>query len=126
MARRSSSTAAGSRRCEGSMTAFAPGSVSFRIYPHDLPAADAVAVMREQARRAVEAGFDGVMTSEHHGGFAGYTPNPIQLSGWRTSTSASAAISSFEYTMPVGLEGLLNRNTFASGRAASSCAGVSL
>ena len=27
-------------------------------------------------------GFDGVMTSEHHGGFAGYLPNPLQLAGF--------------------------------------------
>ena len=26
--------------------------------------------------------FDGVMTSEHHGGLPGYSPNPLQLAGW--------------------------------------------
>ena len=26
--------------------------------------------------------FDGVMTSEHHGGFAGYLPNPLQMAGF--------------------------------------------
>jgi alkanesulfonate monooxygenase SsuD/methylene tetrahydromethanopterin reductase-like flavin-dependent oxidoreductase (luciferase family) len=61
---------------------FAAGSISFRVYPHDLPAEQTVDVMRRQAAAAVEAGFDGVMTSEHHGGFAGYTPNPIQVCGW--------------------------------------------
>ncbi len=25
------------------------------------------------------AGFDGIMTSEHHGGFPGYLPNPLQM-----------------------------------------------
>src|SRR6185437_13225429 len=25
---------------------------------------------------------DGVMISEHHGGFAGYLPNPLQVAGW--------------------------------------------
>src|SRR5207237_10022289 len=29
-----------------------------------------------------EHGFDGVMTSEHHGGFAGYLPNPLQAAGF--------------------------------------------
>ena len=29
-----------------------------------------------------KSGFDGVMTSEHHGGFAGYMPNPLQAAGW--------------------------------------------
>jgi alkanesulfonate monooxygenase SsuD/methylene tetrahydromethanopterin reductase-like flavin-dependent oxidoreductase (luciferase family) len=60
------------------------GSVSMRLYPHnDLQ--DAAAVVDElqaQARLAAEVGFDGVMTSEHHGGFAGYLPNPLQIAGW--------------------------------------------
>jgi alkanesulfonate monooxygenase SsuD/methylene tetrahydromethanopterin reductase-like flavin-dependent oxidoreductase (luciferase family) len=66
------------------MTApFAPGSISLRLYPHDdLPAEEIVEVMRAQAARGAAAGFDGVMTSEHHGGFGGYLPNPIQTAGW--------------------------------------------
>lgn len=62
---------------------FAPGSVSLRLYPHgELPAERIVAVFRRQATAASTAEFDGVMTSEHHGGFAGYLPNPIQAAGW--------------------------------------------
>jgi alkanesulfonate monooxygenase SsuD/methylene tetrahydromethanopterin reductase-like flavin-dependent oxidoreductase (luciferase family) len=62
---------------------FARGSVSLRCYPHlDLDAPAIVAEMRTQAALAVEHGFDGVMTSEHHGGFAGYLPNPLQLAGF--------------------------------------------
>ena len=38
--------------------------------------------MRSQARLAEAAGFAGLMTSEHHGGFRGYIPNPLQLAGW--------------------------------------------
>jgi alkanesulfonate monooxygenase SsuD/methylene tetrahydromethanopterin reductase-like flavin-dependent oxidoreductase (luciferase family) len=30
----------------------------------------------------VTSGFDGVMTSEHHNGFHGYLPNPLQAAGW--------------------------------------------
>jgi alkanesulfonate monooxygenase SsuD/methylene tetrahydromethanopterin reductase-like flavin-dependent oxidoreductase (luciferase family) len=63
-------------------TPFATGSVSLRLYPHDLPAEEIVEVMRAQGARASAAGFDGVMTSEHHGGFAGYLPNPVQAAGW--------------------------------------------
>src|SRR3954451_24207002 len=67
-----------------SMTkAFAAGSVSRRCYAPAEP--DPVAVIEElraQARLAVEHGFDGVMTSEHHGGFPGYLPNPVQLAGF--------------------------------------------
>jgi alkanesulfonate monooxygenase SsuD/methylene tetrahydromethanopterin reductase-like flavin-dependent oxidoreductase (luciferase family) len=62
---------------------FAPGSVSLRCYPHlDLPAPRIVDELRVQAALAVEHGFDGVMTSEHHGGFAGYLPNPLQTAGF--------------------------------------------
>lgn len=62
---------------------FARGSVSLRLYPHgDLPAARVVEVLREQARASATHGFDGVMTSEHHGGFASYLPNPLQVAGW--------------------------------------------
>lgn len=66
---------------------FAPGSVSLRLYPHnELPAERIVEAMRAQAQQAVEAGFDGVMTSEHHGGFGGYLPNPLQMAGWLLET----------------------------------------
>src|SRR2546430_11744834 len=62
---------------------FAPGSISFRAYPHaGLDAPAIVAELRAQAALAVTHGFDGVMTSEHHGGFAGYLPNPLQLAGF--------------------------------------------
>jgi alkanesulfonate monooxygenase SsuD/methylene tetrahydromethanopterin reductase-like flavin-dependent oxidoreductase (luciferase family) len=47
-----------------------------------LDAPGILAEMGAQAALATEHGFDGVMTSEHHGGFAGYLPNPIQLAGF--------------------------------------------
>ncbi|MDQ1432318.1 MAG: hypothetical protein QOF40_2920 [Actinomycetota bacterium] len=62
---------------------FAPGSISLRLYPHnDLPATGIVDELRAQAALAAQHGFDGVMTSEHHGGFHGYLPNPLQAAGW--------------------------------------------
>jgi alkanesulfonate monooxygenase SsuD/methylene tetrahydromethanopterin reductase-like flavin-dependent oxidoreductase (luciferase family) len=63
---------------------FAPGSVSLRLYPHPALATptDIVGALCHQAGLAGEHGFDGVMTSEHHGGFGGYLPNPIQLADW--------------------------------------------
>ena len=62
---------------------FDRGSVSFRSYPHDgLDAVARIAELRAQAALAVEHGFDGVMTSEHHAGFAGYMPNPLQVAGF--------------------------------------------
>jgi alkanesulfonate monooxygenase SsuD/methylene tetrahydromethanopterin reductase-like flavin-dependent oxidoreductase (luciferase family) len=64
-------------------TPLAQGSVSLRLYPHvGLPAEEMVHELRHQAVLAIGAGFDGVMTSEHHGGFAGYMPNPLQVAGW--------------------------------------------
>ena len=71
--------------------AFAPGSVSLRLYPHnDLPAPAIVEELRAQAALAAGHGFDGVMTSEHHGGFHGYLPNPLQAAGWCLEAMGSA------------------------------------
>jgi alkanesulfonate monooxygenase SsuD/methylene tetrahydromethanopterin reductase-like flavin-dependent oxidoreductase (luciferase family) len=62
---------------------FAPGSVSLRLYPHnELDAVGVVEELRAQARAGESAGFAGIMVSEHHGGFAGYLPNPIQTAGF--------------------------------------------
>jgi alkanesulfonate monooxygenase SsuD/methylene tetrahydromethanopterin reductase-like flavin-dependent oxidoreductase (luciferase family) len=41
-----------------------------------------VAELSGQAGLGLGSGFDGVMTSEHHGGFAGYLPNPLQMAGF--------------------------------------------
>lgn len=69
---------------------FAAGSVSLRIYPHlDLAAPQIVEELRVQAALAVAHGFDGVMTSEHHGGFAGYLPNPLQAAGFALDAMAT-------------------------------------
>jgi alkanesulfonate monooxygenase SsuD/methylene tetrahydromethanopterin reductase-like flavin-dependent oxidoreductase (luciferase family) len=61
----------------------AAGSISLRLYPHsDHSAEEVVRELRAQAALATQSGFDGVMTSEHHGGFGGYMPNPLQAAGW--------------------------------------------
>lgn len=60
----------------------AVGSVSLRLYPHDATATEQLDELRVQARLAVEAGYDGVMVSEHHGGFPGYISNPLQVAGF--------------------------------------------
>lgn len=65
------------------MAPFAPGSISLRLYPHnELTASEIVEELRTQAALAAAHGFDGVMTSEHHAGFHGYLPNPLQAAGW--------------------------------------------
>lgn len=61
---------------------FAPGSVSLRLYPHDLAAPEALDELCAQAALAADAGFDGVMVSERHGGIPGNVPNPIGVAGW--------------------------------------------
>ncbi len=60
----------------------ANGSVSLRLYPHDVGPVEQVDLLRQQAHQAGEAGFDGVMVSEHHANFPGYLPNPVQLTGF--------------------------------------------
>jgi alkanesulfonate monooxygenase SsuD/methylene tetrahydromethanopterin reductase-like flavin-dependent oxidoreductase (luciferase family) len=68
----------------------APGGVSLRLYPHDLTPDAVVAELMAQARLAESAGFDGVMTSEHHGGFPNYLPNPLLAAAWALEATASA------------------------------------
>ena len=57
--------------------------MSLRLYPHNELAADRI--VRELCAQAVvafDSGFDGVMTSEHHGGFAGYMAQPLQMASF--------------------------------------------
>lgn len=62
--------------------AFAPGSVAVLLSPHRLEAAAQIEHLLAEAAQADEAGFDGVLFGEHHGGLDGYLPNPLQLAGW--------------------------------------------
>ncbi len=62
---------------------FDSGSISIRLYPHnELPADAIVGELLAQAGLALCNGFDGVMTSEHHGGFAGYMAQPLQMASF--------------------------------------------
>src|SRR5258707_8523968 len=62
---------------------FGSGSVSARLYPHnELPADAIVRELCAQGALALDSGFDGVMTSEHHGGFAGYMAQPLQMASF--------------------------------------------
>jgi alkanesulfonate monooxygenase SsuD/methylene tetrahydromethanopterin reductase-like flavin-dependent oxidoreductase (luciferase family) len=57
--------------------------VSIRLYPHnELPADQIVSEFCAQAGLALDSGFDGVMASEHHGGFAGYLAQPLQMASF--------------------------------------------
>jgi alkanesulfonate monooxygenase SsuD/methylene tetrahydromethanopterin reductase-like flavin-dependent oxidoreductase (luciferase family) len=60
----------------------APGTI-FTVLntQHELGPLEALSEVRRQARQAIELGFDGVALSEHHAGFAGYLPQPLQMAG---------------------------------------------
>jgi alkanesulfonate monooxygenase SsuD/methylene tetrahydromethanopterin reductase-like flavin-dependent oxidoreductase (luciferase family) len=79
--RRSAESRAAPDATVGSTTRpFARESISIRLYPHnELEPNAIVQELCDQARNALRSGFDGVMTSEHHGGFAGYMAQPLQM-----------------------------------------------
>jgi alkanesulfonate monooxygenase SsuD/methylene tetrahydromethanopterin reductase-like flavin-dependent oxidoreductase (luciferase family) len=81
---------------------FAPGSVSLRLYPHnDLPASEVVDELRRQCRAGEASGFDGVMVSEHHGGFAGYLPNPIQTGAFLLEATGALWVAPAPVLLPL-------------------------
>lgn len=61
---------------------FAPGSIIYKPYICDGDADARIDDLLSQARAAEAAGFDGVCVSEHHLGFPGYFPNPLQAVSW--------------------------------------------
>ncbi len=81
---------------------FAPGSVSIRLYPHnELPAEAIVRELCAQAGLALDSGFDGVMTSEHHGGFAGYLAQPLQMASFVLAEHSSGWAASAPLLLPL-------------------------
>ena len=85
------------------MSAFEPGSVSIRLYPHN-ELDDVRGVLHEicwQAKLALDAGFDGVMTSEHHGGFGGYLPNPLQVTTFVLEENESGWVAPCPLLLPL-------------------------
>lgn len=60
----------------------AVGSVSLRLYPCPNGPVAQLDELRQETTLAFDAGYAGVMVSEHHAGFPGYLPNPAQLSGF--------------------------------------------
>lgn len=81
---------------------FAAGSVSLRLYPHnELTGPEVVAELRAQARLGEAAGFAGLMVSEHHGGFAGYLPNPLQTAGFLLAVTERAWVAPSPLLLPL-------------------------
>lgn len=87
---------------------FAPGSISLRLYPHnELDARGVIREICDQAKLGLSLGFDGIMTSEHHGGFAGYLPNPLQVSGFILEETASGWVAPCPLILPLRPTGQL-------------------
>jgi alkanesulfonate monooxygenase SsuD/methylene tetrahydromethanopterin reductase-like flavin-dependent oxidoreductase (luciferase family) len=81
---------------------FARGSISLRLYPHN--ELDARRILRElcdQAELGLSSGFDGVMTSEHHGGFAGYLPNPLQVASFVLDGTSTGWVAACPVLLPL-------------------------
>lgn len=87
--------------------AFAPGTVSIRLYGHEGSAEVVIATLREQAERCAAAGFDGITVSEHHGSFAGYLPNPLQLTSWLLEWCSGAWAAPCPLLLPLRPAGLV-------------------
>jgi alkanesulfonate monooxygenase SsuD/methylene tetrahydromethanopterin reductase-like flavin-dependent oxidoreductase (luciferase family) len=81
---------------------FARGSVSIRLYPHnELPPEAIVNELRQQGCLALRHGFDGVMTSEHHGGFAGYMAQPLQMATFVLEASSTGWTAASPLLLPL-------------------------
>ena len=95
-------TRPGSSRSLPPPSPFDSGSVSVRLYPHnDLPADLIVSEICAQAGLALDNGFDGVMTSEHHGGFAGYMAQPLQMASFILEENASGWAAAAPLLLPL-------------------------
>ena len=63
-------------------TPFASSSICYKPYVCDGDTSARIEDLLAQAVAAEETGFDGVTVSEHHLGFPGYFPNPLQAASW--------------------------------------------
>jgi alkanesulfonate monooxygenase SsuD/methylene tetrahydromethanopterin reductase-like flavin-dependent oxidoreductase (luciferase family) len=87
---------------EGRAAPFSRGSISLRLYPHnELDAHDILRELCDQATHGLSAGFDGIMTSEHHGGFAGYLPNPLQVASFLLEETDAGWIAACPVLLPL-------------------------
>ena len=89
-------------------TPFATGSVSIRLYPHTgLDAGAMLGELTTQATLALGAGFDGVMVSEHHGGLAGYLPQPLQAATFVLEQAPTGWVAAAPLLLPLRPVGLV-------------------
>jgi alkanesulfonate monooxygenase SsuD/methylene tetrahydromethanopterin reductase-like flavin-dependent oxidoreductase (luciferase family) len=104
--------AAGSSPDDSTRPPFGRGSVSIRLYPHNDLASDAIVnELCEQARLALRCCFDGVMTSEHHGGFAGYMAQPLQMATFVLEESSTGWAAASPLLLPLRATALVAEET---------------
>jgi alkanesulfonate monooxygenase SsuD/methylene tetrahydromethanopterin reductase-like flavin-dependent oxidoreductase (luciferase family) len=77
------------------------------LYLHDLPVVAALAELLDQASLALAVGFDGVTFSEHHAGFPGYLPTPLQMAGWVLARHPSGWAAPLPFLLPLRPTGIL-------------------
>jgi alkanesulfonate monooxygenase SsuD/methylene tetrahydromethanopterin reductase-like flavin-dependent oxidoreductase (luciferase family) len=81
---------------------FGTGSISLRLYPHnELPAESIVRELCAQGTLALRSGFEGIMTSEHHGGFAGYIAQPLQMASFVLEETAAGWAAAAPLLLPL-------------------------
>lgn len=83
------------------------GSVSLRLYASEGMSIEQVNQMRSEARLAEGVGYDGVMVSEHHAGFPGYLPNPLQLSSFLLPATLNLWVSPCPLLLPTKPKAML-------------------
>ena len=72
-----------------------------------LPADEIVSEFCAQAGLALGSGFDGIMTSEHHGGFAGYMAQPLQMASFVLAEQATGWAAAAPLLLPLRSTALL-------------------
>lgn len=85
----------------------APGSVSLRLYPCPSSPEGQIEELRAEVRLAEAVGYDGVMVSEHHAGFPGYLPNPVQLSAFLLAATERIWVAPCPLLLPLKARALI-------------------
>ena len=83
------------------------GSVSLRLYPCQGTAPEQINELRSEAVIAESVGYDGVMVSEHHAGFPGYLPNPLQLASFLLAETKSIWVAPCPLLLPLKAKALI-------------------
>ncbi|HJM98131.1 MAG TPA: LLM class flavin-dependent oxidoreductase [Acidimicrobiales bacterium] len=83
------------------------GSISLRLYPCPGTASEQVNDLRSEATLAQKVGYDGVMVSEHHAGFPGYLPNPLQLAAFLLAASSDIWVAPCPLLLPLKAKALV-------------------